>query len=186
MKKHSYLIRIRYLLIALFLSLGAPSSSLFAEEEALEVPEVVFFDLGNTMITKNRQWVPGVKEALDRIRNQGVRMGIISNTGSFSRLQLLLKFLPKDFRFKHFETDLVLLSSEFGFQKPASEIYKQALKKSGVSPSRVIYFDEGLIPVLGSQEAGLRSLLVDVEFDASEKVVRTNLPKLLKTVFPDQ
>src|SRR5262245_25399537 len=52
----------------------------------LPVVKVVFFDLGETLVrTTDRSWVPGALDALAVLRDAGLRLGVISNTGALSR-----------------------------------------------------------------------------------------------------
>jgi FMN phosphatase YigB (HAD superfamily) len=41
---------------------------------------VVFFDLGETLVTSPRRWLQGAQALLNSLRQSGFRLGIISNT----------------------------------------------------------------------------------------------------------
>lgn len=171
------MLKLRLSLVLASLFLGP---TLWAEEP----PQVVFFDLGNTLVTKKRTWVPGGEAALRALRARGVRVGIISNTGKLSRLELMLRYLPRDFRFSDFEPELVVLSSEVGFEKPKPQIYALALERAGVSPKQALYLDEGLPETRGARLLGIRAVQLDLQQDAEGQVVDSDLVTRLDEAFP--
>ncbi|QJW97346.1 HAD family hydrolase [Frigoriglobus tundricola] len=116
---------------------------------------VVFFDLGDTLVvSSNRSWVPGAKEALADLRSRGLRLGVISNTGTWSRDQLT-PLLPVDFDWSAFTAGLVLLSGEIGVEKPAPEIFRRAVAASGVPAAECLFCTESLPDTLVAQRVGL-------------------------------
>jgi len=115
--------------------------------------EVVFFDIGDTLISNN-QWIPGAKQLLAELRAKNVRVGLISNTGDWSREQLLER-LPDDFDFDEFEDGLVMLSSEIGIEKPKITIFSLAVHHAGVPPSSTMFVCETLSHSLSAQSAGM-------------------------------
>lgn len=118
--------------------------------------KAVFFDLGETLVTKNRQWVKGAKETLSRLRAGGVRLGVISNTDTLTRAQVL-KRLPPDFDFKLFEDALVILSSEVGVAKPSPAIFELASGRAGLPPEACLFCTEDLSHTLAAQATGMRA-----------------------------
>ena len=81
--------------------------------------EVVFFDLGDTLVDGKHPttWVPDARGVLDLLHQKGLRLGLISNTGNLTRLQLVA-MLPPDFDLAQFEDHLIIFSSEVGVEKP--------------------------------------------------------------------
>jgi FMN phosphatase YigB (HAD superfamily) len=120
-----------------------------------EAIKVVFFDLGDTLITSPRRWVTGARESLSTLHSKGIRLGVISNTGTLSRTQLL-QLLPSDFDMSVFEPALVLLSSEVGIEKPALEIFRLAVERTGEQASRCLFCTENLVDTLVAQQVGIR------------------------------
>lgn len=118
--------------------------------------KVVFFDLGETLVTGNRQWVQGAKNALAGLRAAGVRLGVISNTGNSTRPQLLKRF-PTDFSFDMFESALVILSSEVGVEKPSPAIFELALTRAALPPEQCLFCTEDLLHTLVAQGVGMRA-----------------------------
>lgn len=115
----------------------------------------VFFNLGNALVVSaNRSWVPGAKEALADLRTQGLRLRAISNTGDLSRDQLA-QLLAPDFDWAAFESALVLLSSEMGIEKPAPELFRQAVAAGGATAAECLFCTESLPDALGGNRVGL-------------------------------
>ena len=120
---------------------------------------VVFFDLGETLVTGSRQWVSGAPQVLFTLRDRGVRLGIISDTGSLTRPQLL-DLLPTDFDLQLFEPDLVLLSSETGIEKPDIRIFLEGIRRAAVSPIECLFCTENLAHAMAAQRVQMRSARV--------------------------
>lgn len=115
--------------------------------------KTVFFDIGNTLIEK-KAWLSGARETVKMIREKGIRVGIISNTGNLDRDQLA-KLLPDDFDFGLFDEHLTLLSSEVGVAKPKLGIFLLAVQHAGCSPWETMFVGESLIETLAAQQAGM-------------------------------
>jgi FMN phosphatase YigB (HAD superfamily) len=142
--------------------------------------EAVFLDLGDTLVTSERQWVPGAKVALQRFKLSGVRLGIISNTGTFTRQQLLDQLLPTDFQFKDFEEDLIILSSEVNIDKPDAQIFGFAIDQAAICPHAILFCGENLTEVLAAQCLGLNALQVAIEKQKNGPVTQSSIEKIAK------
>ena len=119
--------------------------------------EVIFFDLGETLITAGDDWLPGAREALVTFHDQQVRMGIISNTPGMTRAELLAT-LPADFPLAKFEEPLIILSSEQGVAKPDPEIFRLAISRAGAAPKQCLFVTENPLHVLAALGTGIHSL----------------------------
>ncbi len=117
--------------------------------------KVIFFDLGETLVTATRQWLPGAKAVVAQLRLQGFRLGIISNTGTFTRQQLLNDQLPTDFSFSLFENNLILLSSEVHLEKPDLKIFRKAIEQAHVDAAQCLFCTEDLRHTLAAQRTGM-------------------------------
>lgn len=115
-------------------------------------PVVVFFDLGRTLVITPAKWIPGAAELLVKLRERGVRLGIISNTGDLDRAALAAE-LPPDFDFASFDAQLVLLSSEVGIEKPLPGIFQLAVQRAGGATA--VFCTEQPEHALAAQRAGL-------------------------------
>src|SRR5262245_10068188 len=65
--------------------------------------QAIFFDLGETLVTSPRQWLPDAPALLASLKQRGMRLGIISNTGDLASRQAILGLLPPDFNINLFE-----------------------------------------------------------------------------------
>lgn len=123
-------------------------------------PEVIFFDLGDTLVTGNRQWVTGAKFILQRFNESCFRIGVISNTGQLDRTEVS-SHLPTDFDWNLFEDVLVVLSAEVGVEKPDPEIFKLALDRATVPANSCLFCSENLHHVLIAQSLGCRTARIE-------------------------
>ena len=119
---------------------------------------VVFFDLGDTLVTSDRHWIPGAKSLLKELRKAGLRLGIISNTAGFKSRADILNLLPADFDLSAFEAHLTLFSSEIGIEKPRAKIFLEAISRSGGLARQCLYCSENIVETLMAQDVGMRSI----------------------------
>ncbi len=118
--------------------------------------KVVFFDLGNTLVTGDRTWVPGAKDILRELGDRDIRLGLVSNTGNLSRDELFQR-LPSDFDLSMFAPELVLFSSEVGVEKHSLSIFLEAVRRAAVSPSECLFCTEDLHHTVAAQLAYMRT-----------------------------
>ena len=98
---------------------------------------------------------PGVVEALTRLRGQGARLIVISN--SDGRLQRLLRETGLADYF-----EVVIDSAVAGVEKPDPRIFAAALAAAGVSPAEATHVgDLYEIDVVGARRAGMHAVLLD-------------------------
>lgn len=122
----------------------------------MEKVNVVFFDLGSTLVRVGGHWVSGARNLLLDMRSRSIRLGIISNT-SGQNLARLRPALPRDFDPTWFSPELVVLSGEVGIEKPDPAIFEVAIDRAGVSAPSCLFCGEDPIDVLVAQRLGMRS-----------------------------
>ncbi|MEX0676004.1 MAG: HAD hydrolase-like protein [Pirellulales bacterium] len=115
---------------------------------------VVFFDLGDTLVQSSGSWVAGAKSLLADLRAGGLRLGIISNTGQLTRSQIV-QLLPADFNLAIFESELVLFSSEVGVEKPGVGIFRTAVERAAIGAGQCLFCTENLVDTLAAQSVGM-------------------------------
>ncbi|MCA1633615.1 MAG: HAD hydrolase-like protein [Acidobacteria bacterium] len=120
---------------------------------------VAFFDLGETLLTRRRESVPGAREVLAELRRRQVRLGIISNTGDMSR-RAILETLPRDFDLGAFEQRLVIFSSEVGVEKPDPRIFRLSVERASLPAEECLFCTENLLHTLAAQQVGMRAARV--------------------------
>jgi putative hydrolase of the HAD superfamily len=92
---------------------------------------------------------------LERLRREGVALGVISNFDH--RLYRILEGL--DLR-RHFES--ITLSSETGWAKPAPQLFEAALRTHGVTASEALHVgDSDHHDIGGAQSLGIATVHVD-------------------------
>lgn len=121
---------------------------------------VIFFDLGDTLVTKSpRAWLPDAQALLKSLRQAGFRLGIISNTGDLARAAIL-NLVPDDFDLAVFEAELVLFSSEVKKAKPDPLIFEKAVARAGVPANQCLFVTEDIVDTLMAQHVGMRTIRV--------------------------
>jgi len=97
----------------------------------------------------------GLVAAVQRVREAGIAVGIVSN--SEGKLHRLMRRLGLDVVF-----DLIIDSAEEGIRKPDPAIFHRACQRLGVPPECAVYAgDLPEVDVRGALEAGLRAALID-------------------------
>ena len=131
--------------------------------------KVVFFDLGNTLIVPGGGFVPGAKETVSSLKDRGLRLGLISNTGlppTGLTLERLRPHLPADFDLGSFEDRLIVLSGDpaVAVEKPDAAIFQMSIERArettAAEPSECLFCTETLHHTLAAQNVGMRSARV--------------------------
>ncbi len=96
-----------------------------------------------------------VAPALDKLKEQGLTLGLISN-------------VDRDISADYDELGLAnwlqlkITSKDVGFNKPNPEIFQAAIKQAEVKPAEAIYVgDQYQIDVVGANGVGMRGILID-------------------------
>jgi putative hydrolase of the HAD superfamily len=98
---------------------------------------------------------PDVIPTLIALRDEGCKLGIVSNGRSVKQWEKLIRL-----GLHHF-FDAVIISDDVGSEKPQSKIFRAATKKLGVKPKETIYMGDDLeTDVFGANKAGLVSIRV--------------------------
>jgi FMN phosphatase YigB (HAD superfamily) len=135
--------------------------------------KVIFFDIGDTLVSK-KKWLPEAKQTMASWRSAGLRVGLISNTGSLSRDELQ-NLLPTDFDYADFEEGLI--SSGIGIEKPALALFSLAVQHANVWPWETMFVVESLAESLAAHSAGILAARIGdsaVDYSALGKWVLAN------------
>ena len=132
--------------------------------------KAVFFDLGDTLVRRlsitppRFEWIPGAQALVKRLRLADIPLGLISNTGSLTRAQLLA-MMPNGFSFDLFQSEMVVLSSEVAFEKPDLRIFRLAMSRAQkiadpmiqfqLDASNCVFVGESLKEVIAAQQVGM-------------------------------
>lgn len=157
------------------------SSSLGFSVASVEI-KVIFFDLGETLVTSPRKWLPNAKALISSLRPKGFRLGIISNTAGLSNRQAILDILPVDFDLTLFDSTLVLFSSELGKEKPHKEIFEEAIIRASVPARECLYCSESIVETLMAQYIGMRSIRVQTSPNSDLGNLEASMSTLLSLI----
>lgn len=146
-------------LLGLFARVGVPAS----REDELRAALTA-------MHAERHLWTgvdPRTPEALARLRDAGVRLGVVSNGDGRASAALEAAGLRDWF-------EVVVDSGTVGVEKPDPRIFHIALGQMGLAPDGVDYVgDLYEVDVLGARAAGLRPVLLDPDgLHAERDVVR--------------
>jgi HAD superfamily hydrolase (TIGR01549 family) len=104
-----------------------------------------------------RRRYPDVLPCLERVRQRGLKTGIVSNIWSEARLRSelegleLLEYFP-----------VLVASGSVGFTKPSREIFDIALKRILLDPGEIVFVGDDLeADYRGASNAGLNPVLID-------------------------
>jgi HAD superfamily hydrolase (TIGR01509 family) len=138
--------RARVYLEALFTGAGVPP-------ERME-------EVARTLQRLHQEWhlwcrtAPGTREALDRLRAAGLRLGVVSNSDGRVEEALVAAGIRDRF-------DVVLDSALVGVEKPDPAIFRAALTTLGVAPNEVVYVGDLYdVDVVGARAAGIEAVLL--------------------------
>lgn len=115
-----------------------------------------FLDSYYRPTTEQIALVPGAADMLSKLKDAGLKIGLISNS-----------IFPPEFhrgemrRFGIFEYfDFTIFSSEVGIRKPRKDIFMKALSLAGSPPEKTIFVgDREVEDISGPQSVGIRSIL---------------------------
>ena len=98
---------------------------------------------------------PYIKEMLDALREQGMKLGLISNIISLSVAPHFLE----EYGVREY-MDCIVLSSATGIRKPSADIFRVAEKELGLGPEELAYVGDTLSrDVMGARNAGWRLMI---------------------------
>jgi len=135
--------------------------TLFLEGLRLEADEhvrdIVRLPYGEALLDFEPVLVDGVHDMLEALKDNGYRIGLISNTGRTPGETIRLVLRDRDI-LKYF--DRMTFSNEVGFIKPNRRIFERALSDLGSKAENTAHVgDSLLLDVYGARSAGMRSVL---------------------------
>lgn len=107
--------------------------------------------------TESYRLYDDVKPALDAIEAAGYRLGLISNFDSWLEEMLIEMEVGHVF-------DPAIISGQVGVEKPDPEIYRIAVERAGVDPSRTVHVgDSPRTDMEPARTVGITPILIDRE-----------------------
>ena len=112
---------------------------------------------------------PGVKDTLHELHRRGYTLGVIANTITEREIP---DWIESDGLTNYFQD--VVLSSKVGIRKPNPEIFREAARRVGVTPSKCAYVgDNPIYDVSGSRQAGFGLTVLILESASQPPDART-------------
>ncbi len=107
----------------------------------------LLIDVDNTLIDYNKNILDGVKEWIDKMRDEGVKLCILSNTNNKLKVQNVSRYL-----------DIPYI---FFAMKPLKNGFKKGMKKLKLESKNIaVIGDQLLTDVLGANRSNMYSILV--------------------------
>ena len=102
--------------------------------------------------------IAGVEDAIQRLRERGLRLGIVCDSGMMVG-RVLRGQLERSGLARHFEAGALAFSDEVGVTKPRPEIFRRALGALGVEPGQAAHIgDLRFTDMAGAHALGMRSV----------------------------
>ncbi|QKJ89097.1 Glucose-1-phosphatase [Paramixta manurensis] len=98
---------------------------------------------------------PEVINIMTRLREQGERVVILSNTN-----RLHCKYWPSQYPEVQQAADKLYLSQDMGVRKPEPQIYQKVLAEEGVTAGQAVFFDDNLANIEAARALGITSVHV--------------------------
>lgn len=118
--------------------------------------------------------MPGAEEILLFAKNNNLIIGLASSTLGEKGKKLLVHFgLLAYF-------DFTVFGDEVEHRKPAGDIYQLAIKKSGLTPSELLVFEDTLVGCQAANKANLQTVWVPENF--AESVLKDYPPTVCEIV----
>jgi putative hydrolase of the HAD superfamily len=119
--------------------------------------EVIRDPYAHALLHFRPKLVDGAKDLLFALKDQGYRIGLISNTGRTPGRTMRAVLDDYGLR-KCF--DAMTYSDETGYIKPNKRIFEVALRQLGATPEQTVHVgDNPLLDVYGAKAAGCRAIL---------------------------
>jgi bacterial leucyl aminopeptidase len=147
----------------LLLIAGFSLRGMSAARNRMKAVKVVFFDIGDTLAVARPgsplelDPLPGAADVLRRLSVAGLRLGIISNTGS-ETVETMRRALVGAGLYEFFEPQLLIYSSVVQLKKDSPEIFKLSCGRAGFGnePQRCMFVGESPAERSFAAQAGLR------------------------------
>jgi HAD superfamily hydrolase (TIGR01662 family) len=108
--------------------------------------------------------MPAVYEAIEALRDQGLRLAIVSNAADNDNVQRLID----NHRLRAY-FDPIVVSAAVGVRKPNPRIFDPVFRAWNFAPSELVMIGDTLgADILGARNAGMKSVWVTMEADTPD------------------
>ncbi|MEM4064569.1 MAG: HAD-IA family hydrolase [Candidatus Micrarchaeaceae archaeon] len=97
---------------------------------------------------------PNIRETLSRLKNEGYKLAILSNTGRTpADLEVMFKYLNIDGLF-----DKIFVSSEIHHKKPDKESYQAVMDYFSCRPDETVFVGHDKVELVGAKNLGIKTI----------------------------
>ena len=114
---------------------------------------------------------PGILKTLLRLKEEGIRQGVVSNKVDFAVQQLSRDFFPG-------LLEVAVGDAQGRRRKPAPDSVWHAMELLGLSPEETVYIGDSEVDVETARNAGIPSLLVTWGFRTREQLLAAGATRL--------
>lgn len=141
----------------------------FKLNETVEEIVSVWLNMALNEYTYNVRLKSGAKELLEKLSNEGLRLGIATSSKPF----LAEPVLKNNGIYNYFDT--ICCTSQVGKDKRHPDIYLFTADKLGVKPEECVVFEDIVDGINGACSAGMRTVAVYDKESSSEKEILKKL-----------
>ncbi len=128
-----------------------------------EIPKAIFQKIASTysdsFLKHPAEPHPAGVDVLRAVREMGLRVGLISNTGMTPGV-LFRQFLEEHGMLGYF--DVLTFSDEVGYSKPSPEIFALTLEKLGATPSQTVHVGDHIFnDVAAAKACGFKTVWIE-------------------------
>lgn len=106
------------------------------------------------LIENSRPLLPGVNQALARVKQSGLKIGLASASPLFMLERVLQMFNLRDY------FDVVVSAQSLPYSKPHPQVYLLAAEQLAVSPTRCTTLEDSFNGLIATKAARMRSIVV--------------------------
>lgn len=122
------------------------------DDKELDKALEIFKEKYNEILLDNAHLYDGIKDALDSLKNQGIKLAVITNKPHQSAVKMVTTLFGENY------FDYVVGANEEKPKKPDPWGVIEALEKLGVKAEDAIYFGDSDIDVYTAKNAGVESV----------------------------
>ncbi len=106
----------------------------------------------NEILLDNAYVYDGIKTALDQLKKQGIKIGVVTNKPHFAAVKMVEKLFGKNY------FDVIIGAEEDVAKKPDPFTTNLALERLGCSSQDSVFFGDSDVDIYTAKNAGLKSV----------------------------
>lgn len=106
----------------------------------------------NEILIDNAYVYDGIKDSLDKLKDKGIKLAVVTNKPHFSALKMVESLFGKDY------FDIIIGAEENVAKKPDPFTTNLVLKRLGLLPQEALFFGDSDVDIYTAKNAGLKSV----------------------------